>query len=545
MERKPIGEILKEKGLITEDYIRFALLEQKATGERLGEILVRIGMVTDLEIAKALAEQANMPFVDIATLSPLPRALESLPFNFAKNNLVLPFDFENGLLKVIISDPFNSHLVNAVERIVGRNVKIFISGSQSLAKAIEKFYYFKEHTLEEELNSLAERLRINPNLEFDVEQLINNLLILGISKRATDLHIIPTQRSVQIFYRIDGILDPTIVFPYPAFRRLINVIKIKSQLDIAETRRPQDGRTSFTFLESKYDLRVATAPTSFGETVVIRYLPTGAQVQNLEYLGFDPEEIGLIDEIINQPYGMFLITGPTGSGKTTTLFASLRRINLLERNILTAEDPIEYLLPLARQTQVNEEIGYNFARAIRSFLRLDPDVILVGEVRDEETASMAVRAALTGHLFLSTLHTNDAISSIFRLKDMNIKSDLLASALKGVIAQRLVRKICPHCKEAYNPPSELLRYYDLPKDSIYYRGKGCFQCGYRGYLGRTVVCEILFVTEELAKIIGEDPPLSVIYNKAREEGLKTLREDAKEKVLKGITTVEEIKRVVG
>lgn len=545
MERKPIGEILKERGLISEEYIRFALLEQKATGERLGEVLVRVGMVTDLEIAKALAEQSKVPFIDINTISPLPRALDLLPFNFAKNNLVLPFDLENGELKVIIPDPFNTHLMNAVQRIAGRNVKFFVTGTQNLAKAIEKFYYFKEHSLEEELRNLTERLRNNPNLDFDVDQLINNLLILGISKRATDLHLIPTQRSVQVFYRVDGILDPAIVFPSTVFRRLINVIKIRSQLDIAETRRPQDGRMSFTFLESKYDLRVATAPTSFGETVVIRYLPTGAQVQNLEYLGFDPPEIQLIDEIINQPYGMFLITGPTGSGKSTTLFASLRRLNLLEKNVLTAEDPIEYLLPLARQTQVNEEIGYNFAKAIRSFLRLDPDVILVGEIRDEETASMAVRAALTGHLFLSTLHTNDAVSSIFRLKDMGIKSDLLASALKGVVAQRLVRKICPHCKEPYQPPKELLEYYGLEKERTYYRGKGCYQCSYKGYLGRTVVCEIVYFDEELSKLVGEDPSLSVLYHKVKEKGMKSLREDAKEKVEQGITTVEEIKRVVG
>ncbi|MGC9017467.1 MAG: GspE/PulE family protein [Caldimicrobium sp.] len=545
MQRKPIGEILKEKGLITEDYLKFALLEQKATGERLGEVLVRVGIVTDLEIAQALAEQAGLPFLDLSTLTPEIKALESIPFNFAKNNLVLPIALENRTLSVAIADPFNQHLMSAVQRIAGKNISFYVSGTQSLAKAIEKFYYFKEHSIEDELNGLLERLKMNPNMDFDVEELLNNLLILGIQKRATDLHLIPTQRSLQVFYRVDGILDPAIVFPYPVFRRLINVLKIRSQLDIAETRRPQDGRMSFTFLESKYDLRVATAPTSFGETAVIRYLPTGAQVQNLEYLGFDPEEIKLIDEIISQPYGMFLITGPTGSGKSTTLFAALRRINLLEKNVLTAEDPIEYLLPLARQTQVNDEIGYTFARAIRAFLRLDPDVILVGEVRDEETATMAVRAALTGHLFLSTLHTNDAISSLFRLKDMGIKPDLISSALKGVIAQRLVRKICPYCKEPYHPPSQLLEYYELPKDREYFRGKGCFQCGGKGYLGRTVVCEIFFVDEELSKLIGEDPPLSVIYDLAKKKGMKFLKEDAKDKVLAGITTLEEIKRVVG
>uniref|UniRef100_A0A832GMF5 GspE/PulE family protein n=1 Tax=Caldimicrobium thiodismutans TaxID=1653476 RepID=A0A832GMF5_9BACT len=545
MQRKPLGEILKEKGLINDEYLRFALLEQKATGERLGEVLVRVGMVTDIEIAKALAEQSNYPFIDLNLLSPNPQALDVLPFNFAKNNLVLPFDLEGGVLKVAVSDPFNFHLLNSVQRLVNREVQFFISGSQSLSKGVEKFYYFKEHAIETELANLVDRLRTTPNYEFDIDELLQKLLILGISKRATDLHLIPTQRSLQVFYRVDGLLEPTIVFPAILYRRLINVIKIRSQLDIAETRRPQDGRMTFTFLESTYDLRIATAPCAHGETVVIRYLPTGAQVQNLEYLGFDEEEIKLISEIISQPYGMFLITGPTGSGKSTTLFAALRRLNLLEKNVLTAEDPIEYHLPLARQTQVNEEIGYTFARAIRAFLRLDPDVILVGEVRDEETATMAVRAALTGHLFLSTLHTNDAISSLSRLKDMGIKADLLASSLKGIIAQRLIRKICPYCKEPYSPPQELIDYYKLPREANYFKGKGCYQCNNRGYLGRTVICEIFYVDDEMAKLIAEDPPLSTIYARAKEKGMKLLKEKVEKKVLTGITTLEEIKRVVG
>jgi len=545
VERKPLGQILKEKGYLTEQALNFALLEQKATGEKLGEILIRTGITTDLEIAVALAEQANLPFVDLTLIQPDYQALSLIPYNFAINNLVCPFALEGDKLKVAISDPFNHHLMNAVYRVAGRQIEFYISGQKSLQKAISQFYFFKENPIEEKIFSLVERLRLNPTLEFDVDELFNNLLILGISKRATDLHLIPTQKSLQVFYRIDGVLEPTVVFPSTILRRLINVIKIRSQMDIAETRRPQDGRTTFTFLEERYDLRVATAPTSFGEVVVIRYLPTGAQVQNLEYLGFDPEEIQMIDEILAKPYGMFLITGPTGSGKTTTLFSSLRRINLFEKNVLTCEDPIEYLLPLTKQTQVNEEIGYTFARAIRSFLRLDPDVILVGEVRDEETAEMAVRAALTGHLFLSTLHTNDSISSISRLRDMKVPLDLLASSLKGVIAQRLVRRICPYCKEEYSPQASLLEYYKLPKDHVYYRGRGCPHCRGKGYLGRTVVCEIFYIDEEISTEIANGRSLFEIYALSKAKGFKTLQEDAVDKVLKGITTVEEIKRVVG
>ncbi|MFN3568600.1 MAG: GspE/PulE family protein, partial [Caldimicrobium sp.] len=294
MEKKPLGVILKEKGLITDDFINFALLEQKVTGEKLGEVLIRIGAVTDLEVAKALSEQTGFSFIDITTITPHPKALELLPFSFAKNNLVLPLSIENGTLNVAISDPFNLHLLSGIERITGRKINIYICGAQSLSKGIEKYYYFKEHSLDDYFNALIERLRINPNFEFNTEELLNNILILGISKKTTDLHLVPTSKSLQIFYRLDGILEPYLAFPYSVYRKLINIIKIRAQLDIAETRRPQDGRFSFTFLGSKYDLRVATAPTSFGEIVVIRYLPTGAHVQNLEYLGFDPDEVRLI-----------------------------------------------------------------------------------------------------------------------------------------------------------------------------------------------------------------------------------------------------------
>jgi type IV pilus assembly protein PilB len=548
MDKKLLGQILKEKGFVTEQFLNFALFEQRATGEKLGEVLTRIGTVSDLEIAIALSEQSGYPFIDLNLIQPDFRSLELIPYNFAINNLVCPFDLEENKIKVAISDPFSRFLpdlMSVIYRMARREAEFYITGTRTLKRAISLFYFFQENPIEEKILALIDRLRVDPQSRFDVEELFNDLLILGILKRATDLHLIPTQKSLQVFYRIDGVLEPAFVLPSIITKRLINVIKIKAHLDISETRSPQDGRISFSFLDENYDLRIATAPAIFGETVVIRYLPTGAQVPSLEYLGFEPEEIQLIDEILAKPQGMFLITGPTGSGKTTTLFSSLKKINLLEKNVLTCEDPIEYLLPLTRQTQVNEEIGYTFAKAIRSFLRLDPDVILVGEVRDEETADMAVRAALTGHLFLSTLHTNDAVSSIARLVNMNIPLSFIASTLKGVVFQRLVRKICPYCKEQYIPPASLLEYYKLPKDHIYYRGRGCLRCRGKGYLGRTVVCEILYVDEEIADKIMHGYSLFEIQALAIKKGFKPLQEDAKDKVLKGITTVEEIKRVVG
>jgi len=487
----------------------------------------------------------GIPFIDLDVIYPDPSAFNQIPAKIIQNYQVLPFSYENGVLKVAVSDPFNRQIFSVVERVYHGKIEFFVASPTSINKMIQRYIYFVENPIDKKLEDLVERLKLTPNLNFDVEELLFNLLSIAIYRRATDIHFIPTEKSSQIFLRIDGMLEPFIVFPVSIHRKLINVIKIKANLDISESRLPQDGSFSFVFLEDRYDLRVATVRSAYEENVVIRFLPTSAHVQNLEYLGFNGNQINLLKEIVYSPYGMFLITGPTGSGKTTTLFSCLRLLNLLEKNVLTVEDPIEYRLALIRQTQLNEEIGYSFARAIRSFLRLDPDVILVGEVRDEETASMAVRAALTGHLFLSTLHTNDAVSSLFRLREMGISWDLLASTLKGVTAQRLIRKICSSCKEKYNPPKELLKYYNLPIDGEYYRGKGCPQCRGKGYVGRTVVTEIFFVDKEIAGIIAEGPSLKVINEILIERDFKTLKDDAVRKVKEGITTVEEIKRVVG
>ncbi|QER42612.1 secretion system protein E [Thermodesulfobacterium sp. TA1] len=546
MERKPIGQLLKERGFITEDYIQFALLEQKATGEKLGEVLVRIGLVTDLEIAIALAEQSGLPFVDLSQLSPSKDALNLIPPSFARKHKVLPIRLkQDRTLELAISDPFNFQLIEAASRVSGLKITPVIASSLQINKAIEKFYYFLENPIEDQINTIVERLKINPQADFNAEELLEKILILSIIRRATDLHITPTEKSVQIYLRIDGVLEPLIVFPRTVYGKLVNVVKIKGQMDIAESRLPQDGRMQFSFLGESFDLRLSSVRTPFGENLVLRFLPSGAYAQHLFYLGFSSEQIELIHKIMASPYGMFLVTGPTGSGKTTTLFACLRTLNLLEKNVLTAEDPIEYSLPLVRQTQVHEEIGYTFAKAIRHFLRQDPDVILVGEIRDEETVQMAIRAALTGHLFLSTLHTNNAISTIFRLKDLRISSEMIASTLVGLLAQRLVRKICPYCREEYQPDPTLLNYYELPEDIPYYRGKGCEACRFKGYLGRTVISEIIYIDKDFIKLLSKDASLPEFLDLMKNKNIPSLKEDAKLKVLNGLTTVEEIKRVVG
>lgn len=546
MEKKPVGQLLKERGFITEDYIQFALLEQKATGEKFGEVLVRTGLTTDLEIAMVLAEQSGLPFLDISQVLPSQEALSKIPPSFARKYGVLPIRINpERVLEVAISDPFNLQLIETISRVSGFKVSPLVSSSSQINKSIEKFYYFLENPIENQIEALIEKLKINPQADFDAEDLLEKIFILAVVKRATDLHITPTKKSLQIHLRIDGVLEPLVVFPKVVYGKLVNVIKVKGNMDIAETRLPQDGRMQFSFLGETFDLRISSVRTPYGENIVVRFLPLGAYVQHLFYLGFSSHQIELINQIMNSPYGMFLVTGPTGSGKTTTLFACLRTLNLLEKNVLTAEDPIEYSLPLIRQTQVNEEIGYTFARAIRHFLRQDPDVIMVGEVRDEDTAQMAVRAALTGHLFLSTLHTNDALSTVFRLRDLGISSDMLSSTLVGILAQRLIRKICSYCKEEYRPNPQLLKYYQLPKDQKYYRGKGCKNCRSKGYLGRTVVAEIFYIDEDFAKLLAKDPTLPELLELAKAKNLTFLRDDAKRKVLEGITTVEEIKRVVG
>lgn len=544
-ERKPIGQLLKEKGYINEEHIQFALKEQKASGERLGEVLVRLGIVTDFEIAKVLAEQTGYPFLDIREIVPESKALIKVPARFAREKNVLPFKIKGERLLVAISDPLDKATLDGLLHFSEMKLDVFIAPKNEIKRVSEWYYYFLENPPEKKLEEILIRLKLNPNYDFSAEELLKQILVLGITKRATDIHFVPSDLTSRIYFRLDGILELAFVFPRTIHSRLVGTIKIRSGMDIAEQRLPQDGRFNFEFLGEEYDLRVSTVRTSQGENVVIRLLPVKATVLHLSSLGFDEEEIEILQDLFSKPHGMVLVTGPTGSGKTTTLYSSLRMLDVIHKNVVTAEDPIEYYFPLIRQTQVNEEIGYTFASAIRHFLRQDPDVILVGEIRDQETATMAVRAALTGHLFLSTLHTNDAISVIPRLRDLGLSSSLLATTLLGATAQRLIRKICPSCKEIYCPPVNLLKRYNLPIDQEYYHGGGCNNCRGTGYIGRAAITEIFLVTKKIRELISKDAPLSEITKEAYKSGYKPLLEAAKKKVLSGVTTVEELQRVLG
>lgn len=548
LPQKPpsLGKLLKEKGLVTEEQIAFSLQEQKATGQSLGACLLRLGIITDTELARALAEQSGHPFIDLRSFTPDPDLLSKIPFRIAKPFQFLVLAEKEGLLHIAIADPYSNTASEQVFRITGLQVKIHIGGENELLKLIERFYYLLENPIDKEIDNVVGRLRRNPDGEVNVEKLVGNLLGVAVTYRVTDMHITPSDISSRIMLRIDGVMRPAHVFPHALHNRLITNIKVQAGMDISEQRKPQGGRMSFEFLGESFDIRLSTVRTNFGENMVMRLLASkGSSVLNIKDLGFEPDKISSLDRLFSAPYGMVLVTGPTGSGKSTTLYAALREQDSISKNILTIEDPIEYQLLMIRQTQVNEKAGYTFSSAIRSFLRQDPDVMLVGEIRDEETALLGVRAALTGHLVLSTLHTNNALAALARLKDLGISSYLLSTALAGVLAQRLIRKLCVHCKVQIEHSPDELQPYDLPDSGDYYRAVGCSKCQDTGYNGRECISELLFCSEAILRLVAQDAPLVDILDQAREEGFTDMQSSGRGKVLEGITSLTELRRVLG
>ena len=553
-ERKPIGQLLKELGYITEEQILVALEIQKIKRGLLGEILVELGFVSPREIAEAISYQSGKPFIDITQIHPQEEALRILDKNIAKQLVVLPFEKDEASIKVALANPFDINAIDILRRRAGTEVKVYVSDKENILKYIEIYYFLLDNPISQEISNLISNFSPT-NVPKLVDLLINNAII----ERATDIHISPESVASHVFYRIDGIMKHFYAIPIEAHNPIVSRIKVLANLDIAEQRLPQDGSFTHKFFDEEYDLRISTVPTAFGENIVLRILSKNISLFNLRNLGFEEDMLKNLEDQFSKPQGIILVTGPTGSGKTTTLYAALRKINALQRNILTVEDPIEYKFPFIKQTQVNEKAGYTFARAIRAFLRQDPDVILIGEIRDEETAEMAIRASITGHLVLSTLHTNDTVSAIPRLIDMGIKDYMVASGISAITAQRLVRKICHFCKEEYTVPAkELLNYgysievikeytgkEDLNDEITLYRGKGCTHCKNTGYLGRTLLGEVLIISENISDLIVKGATPLAIKKQAKEEGMRTLKEDGLIKALKGITTIEEVKRVVG
>ncbi len=543
-QRKPLGKLLKEKGIITEDHIRFAIQDQKITKEKIGEILVRLCFITEYDVAITLSEQEGIPYLDVEEVLPEEAALKLFNKNLCLNHAFLPIGVEDGFLKVASAFASGPALDQLITRHSGLKPKFFLSERTKILNAINKFYYLVENPIEKLIETEVNLLAHDTEMARGMDNLVRHILHLAVKMRTTDIHIRPMEKATNVAFRIDGVMTSVLSLP-ASFSRIAASLKMKADMDIAEQRLPQDGRFSATILNNDYDFRVSTIVSPYGENMVLRILSTESALMGMRQLGFYDEDIQKVKRMFNEPFGIVLLTGPTGSGKSTTLYAGVRNLNLLDKNVLTVEEPIEYNIPLLRQTQVNEKAGYTFANAIRHFLRHDPDVILVGEIRDPETAATAVSASTTGHLVLSTLHTNNAVGAIPRLRDLGIRPFLVGDSLIGVVSQRLVRRICNHCKEAYDPPDEEKAYLQDPSITKLYKGRGCELCNGAGYLGRTLVYEILSIDKELSRLINEEVELSVITDKAKASGFVDMFEVAVAKVKEGITTAEEAARVLG
>lgn len=554
MSKKTVGQLLKESGYVTEEQIQVALEVKKIRDMLLGEILIELSFVSPREIALVVAKQSGKPFLDISEHPPSREALQMFDRQVAKQLEMIPIENREDALVVALSDPFNINTIDILQRKAGKKVEVYVSDKESILKNIEINYFLLEKPIDAEIQKIVKKT-MDTGSQGETPLLLEHIMNSAIISRATDIHISPEDIATHIFFRIDGILRHYYAFPQEMHNALSSRIKILSSLDIAEQRLPQDGSMSHTFFDENFDIRVSTIPTSYGEGIVLRILSKNVSLFNLESLGFEKNTEARLLKQLQKPHGILLVTGPTGSGKTTTLYAALRKINSLQRKILTAEDPIEYKFPFIKQTQLNVKAGYTFPRAMRAFLRQDPDVILIGEMRDEETAEMALRAAITGHLVLSTLHTNDAVTAIPRLMEMNIRDYMIASGVGGILAQRLIRKNCLFCKEERSvqvseliergiPEAMLAKYSLTPEDELKFQaGRGCEHCKNTGYSGRGVISELLDIDQEIGELIVTGATPLTIFNKAVEKGMIPIMESGFLKVLSGISTPEEILRV--
>jgi len=555
-----LGEILVEKHLITPDQLKEAVAEQQKTKELLGQALVRLGFVSEKKILQVLAEQQGIPFLDLRDRKIDDKVIKTIPAKFVWHYKIMPIDIDGNVLTVAISNPFDMWPIDDLETHLGYKVDKVLSTSADIMESIKKHYGIGADTIEKILaeEPRAEEAEVRAAAKEKVEdlekmaesasviKLVNQILQQAINDRATDIHVEHYRDELVLRYRIDGILYDTQVsenirYLYPA---IISRIKVMSGLDIVERRLPQDGRAKVKIGKSEYELRVSVIPTLYGENVVIRILPT-TMLFSIADLGMSEKDLEILDMLLGKAHGILFVTGPTGSGKTTTLYACLSKLNTRELKIVTIEDPIEYELHGVSQSQINPKIGLTFDRMLRSMLRHDPDVMMVGEVRDFETAEITIQTALTGHLVFSTLHTNDAASGATRLVDIGIEPYLISSSVNAFMAQRLVRTICQKCKEQVKVKSDKIKIEGVAagKDVTVYHGKGCKACNNTGYMGRTGIYEIMLVGDEINKLILQKAPSDAIKNKAMELGMHTLRQDGWDKVLKGITTPEEVMRV--
>ncbi|NPA29385.1 MAG: type II/IV secretion system protein [Epsilonproteobacteria bacterium] len=546
-----LGDLLVEKGLISEEQLREALQKQKASGfsKKLGEVLIDEGFLTERQIAEALAEQLRLDFVDLYGVELDFKLLAKFPVQVLKKAMAVPFGEDEDTIKVATSDPLNYDALELLERlVVSKPFKLYLALKEEIYHVFQRLEIIqstKEIVAEVKKEISQQGLKVESE-ESAVLKLIRLIIRDAVLRGASDLHIEPDGHEMVVRARIDGVLHETFLFDMEVYTALASRIKILGNLDISEKRRAQDGRFTLTIEGKEYDFRLSTTPTLFGESIVMRILDQQKVLLKMSELGFEDDNLRIFLDTIHQPYGIVLLTGPTGSGKTTTLYAALNEIKSIENKVLTIEDPIEYQLSLIQQVQVNEKIGFTFAEALKSFLRQDPDVIMVGEIRDYETLSAAAQASLTGHLVFSTLHTNDAPSAVSRMVQMGLEPYLISDSLLAIIAQRLVRKICPYCKEEVRPHKDLLQKVSrwLPENPKFYKGRGCPQCEMTGYSGRTLIVEILKIDDVVAQKIADNVSKLEIARIASERGVYSMMiEDGIRKVMAGITTLDEILRV--
>ncbi|MGE5142071.1 MAG: type IV-A pilus assembly ATPase PilB [Acidobacteriota bacterium] len=552
-----LGDILVRDGLITSDQLKRALSEQRSSGMRLGYTLVKLGFIEETEITKMLARQYRMPAVDLSRFEVDPKILKLISADIANKYTVLPLKREGRTLTIAIADPNNVAAIEDIKFITRCDIFPVIAGEYTLRNAIDRYYQQSDAQLASLLKSVedegAEDLEVVEEQMDDevkaselaedapVVKLINGLLTDAVKRGASDIHIEPFEHEMRVRYRVDGALHEVMKPPIKMRAALTSRVKIMAQLNIAERRVPQDGRIKLKMGHRVIDFRVSTLPVLFGEKIVLRILDKGNLTFDLSKFGFEPKaEADLMKAILN-PYGMVLVTGPTGSGKTTTLYSALSKINTIEVNIMTAEDPVEYNLMGINQVLVRNEVGMTFAAALKAFLRQDPNIIMVGEIRDLETGSIAIKAALTGHLVLSTLHTNDAPSTITRMIDMGIEPFNVASAVNLIVAQRLVRRICVDCKQEWDYTDEEMHAFGIDRNQgPFFKGAGCDTCNGTGYKGRQGLYEVMAMTSALRRNVLRGASTEEMQAAAVEEGMLTLRMDGLVKVKRGVTTLEEV-----
>jgi type IV pilus assembly protein PilB len=548
-------------GVVTEYEIQEALQVQQEKGGTLGEILVEMGFIDEKDLLFALAIQAGMDMVDLDEMEIPDDVIERVDKTVAETYKIMPIEYKDGKMTVAISDPTNLGVLDDLRFMLDAELEAVVATEDAIERAIARYYGGKEESIESIIASVDEASDVEvieskemmdiEKLEKDVHskpvvRLLNLILLQAIKDRASDIHLEPFEDRFRVRYRVDGVLYEMMPPPLHLASALISRVKVMSNLNISETRVPQDGRIELNIAGRAIDLRVSTLPTAYGESVVMRVLDRANVNLDLDMLGLRPDEVKIVKSLIDRPHGIILVTGPTGSGKTTTLYSALNYANSPEIKILTAEDPVEYNLEGIVQVQVNEEIDVTFANLLRAYLRQNPDKMLVGEIRDLETGEIAIQASLTGHVVFSTLHTNDAPSAITRLLDLGLEPFLIAATLEAVIAQRLVRRICLNCRSEYKPSEEELLELELTPDAVkgrtFFYGKGCDQCNGTGYKGRLGIFEIMVITEEIRQLILQESSTDMIRDVARKGGMRTLRDSGLLAIFDGLTTIEEVVR---